>query len=251
MWLIMVMFVIFTTAFTNLLAYEDMGRFILITTLYNETNKERCQEYITCLEKNLSHPLIESVHVLYDNAKDTEDNQLLAHMKNMRGMPITISYIVGRPSYGDCFALANRLYPDRSIILCNGDIYFNETLHKLKHYNLAGKFLALTRWDVGRDGSLEIFRQYNNGVFCPIWSETSQDAWIFQTPIRKFEMDTIKLGTMTCDSLIAYQAYAAGLQVINPCWSIQACHMHLSQVRNYDSTLRGQGQWMSVPWCEL
>ena len=35
--------------------------FILITTLYNETNHERAKEYITCLEKNLRHPLIDKI----------------------------------------------------------------------------------------------------------------------------------------------------------------------------------------------
>jgi len=44
--------------------------FILITTLYNETNHERVKEYITCLEKNLRHPLIDKIHVLYDTTKD-------------------------------------------------------------------------------------------------------------------------------------------------------------------------------------
>jgi hypothetical protein len=219
-----------------------------MTTLYNETHEERCAEYITCLDKNLAHPLIRKIHVLYDTAKDDAENKLLRYVQSK---PVTITYITGRPTYGECFELANNCYPRETIILSNADIYFNHTLQLLVGYDLHNKFLALTRWDVKPDGLLEIFKQYCDGEFCALWSETSQDAWIFQTPLKKFNHDTIRLGTMTCDSLIAYQAYAAGLEVSNPCLSVQACHLHLSAIRNYDPNLRAAGTWMAVPWSRL
>ena len=37
-----------------LIASTAQGYFTLITTLYNETNKERADEYITCLQRNLA-----------------------------------------------------------------------------------------------------------------------------------------------------------------------------------------------------
>jgi hypothetical protein len=140
------------------------------------------------------------------------------------------------------------------VIISNGDIFFNHTLLLLERYDLTNKFLALTRWNVLKGGKLKIFKQYKpDGTFWKEASETSQDAWIFQTPLREFKNSAIKIGTPQCDSLIAYQAAQAGLQVINPCLTIQACHLHRSGIRNYspkDKATR-YNYMRSVSWARL
>src|SRR5581483_3177903 len=102
---------------------------------------------------------------------------------------IQLSYVVGRPTYGHCFALANELYRDQKIIVSNADIFFNETLSLLLNYDLNNKFLALTRWNVLKDFSIEPYYWFGQKVEC------SQDTWIFKSPIRRFDNDNIKLGT--------------------------------------------------------
>src|SRR6185312_9253148 len=111
------------------------------------------------------------------------------------------------------------------------DIYFNETLDLLRDYDLENKFLALTRWDVQKDGSLKPFIKSTGESF-----DGSQDVWIFKTPIKRFNNARMQLGTTWCDGKIAYQAKKEGLIVLNPCKSIQCCHLHLSNVRNYKVT---------------
>lgn len=223
-------------------------KFSLIINLYNETNISRMSEYICCLEKNVAHNCIDAIHVLYDTTKDDNKNYLLHYLQSKK---IGITYIKECPTYGTCFELANTLFPNKRIIVSNADIYFNETLSLLHNHSLENKFLALTRWNVLSDGRLEIFKQYHNGEFQKLWSETSQDVWIFQTPLKKFVNDSIHLGTMQCDSLIAYQAHISGLTVINPCLSIQCCHLDLTGIRNYNSDIRSEGTWMPVPWQKL
>ncbi len=238
--------------------------FTLVTVLYNETNPERIQEYITCLERNKEHDRIEYIHVIYDTSKDTDTNTILDYLKRdylkhdtTKQADITISYVQGRVTYDYCFSLINNLYPNRRIILSNADIYFNKTLELLDSYDLSDTFFALTRWNAlssEKEAPLEIFKQYKkDGTFWPEASITSQDVWIFNSPIRQFEDDTILMGTMQCDSRIAYQARKSGLQVLNPCLSIQCCHLHLSEIRNYDKNDRytDYSRMIGVPWCML
>jgi len=236
-------------ALALLVTANNITAFVFITTLYNEKSDMRLAEYIECIERNLAHPLIERIHVLYDTAKDDHESKMLRYLQSR---PITLSYITGRPTYGMCFDLANTKYPHKKIILSNADIYFNHTLSSLSNYDLTNTFIGLTRWNVRKDGSLRMFKQYtNDGRFLPVTSAMSQDVWIFKTPLAHFENDAIELGTMTCDSLIAFQAYKAQLKVLNPCHSVQAIHLHMSNIRNYNPRIMGKGPIREITWTRL
>ena len=120
-------------------------QFVLITSLYNETNEARRQEYITCLKNNITHPMIKKIHIIYDKAKDDKNNNFRTVLKNLamqEPKKLKITIISGRPSYSYCFELANTKYPNSSVILSNGDIFFNETLQTLDNYDLTGKMLS-------------------------------------------------------------------------------------------------------------
>ncbi len=223
--------------------------FKLITVLYNESNPERCAEYIACMEKNLQHPCIDSIHIVYDTAKDDEINGLLNYVKSKK---VAITYTHGRPTYEFCFNVVNQQYPHANIILSNADIYFNETLNLLQNYNLANKFLALTRWDVKSDGSLELFKQFTKeGTFNDTASYLSMDVWIFKAPIKQFKNAQFQMGTWACDGYIAYQAYISGLEVLNPCLSIQCCHLHLSKIRHWIPQSIPGAKALINPWRNL
>ena len=222
----------------------------LITVLYNEMHEQRKNEFITCFERNKQHPAIEHIHVVYDTSKDTAaHSEILDYLKQQE---CTISYVIGRPTYGYCFDLANGQYPNARIILSNADIYFNDTLNKLEGYDLNNKFLAITRWNVLDDGRLEIFKQFKaDGSFDEPMSQLSMDAWIFKTPLKTFINPEFQLGTWACDGYIAYQAYISGLDVINPCLSIQCCHLHLSKIRHWIPQSIPGAKALRVPWGTL
>lgn len=239
--------IVFISLPTTILAIQS-PRFNLIIPLYNETNPARTQEYITCIEKNLANDRIENICVLYDSSNNDDNNFLLEYLKTK---PLQIQYILGRATYGYCFKLAEKLYPSSRIILSNADIYFNETLKLLDNVNLANKFLALTRWNVKLDGSLDLFRQYRNNQFVKFDSEASQDTWIFETPMKEFNFDDIQIGTMTCDSRIAYQAFTSGLEVYNPCYSIQCCHLHLTGIVHHGTKALKNVPIKTIPWISI
>ncbi|MDR3551297.1 MAG: hypothetical protein P4L31_07830, partial [Candidatus Babeliales bacterium] len=186
---------------------------------------------------------------LYDTSRDGVDNVLVDYLKTKS---VTITCIDDRPTFGDCFELVHKQYPGKKIILANADIYFNETLGALNGYDFNNVFMALTRWDVQSDGTLKIFEQYKtDGSFDDIGSYLSQDVWIFQTPLRGFANPSFRMGTWACDGYIAYQAYMAGLQVINPCLTVQCCHLHQSGVRHWTPQSIPGAKALILPWVSL
>lgn len=212
--------------------------FILITSLYNETIQERALEYIVCLAKNCNHPLIKKIHILYDTSKEPHDSDS-GFLKVISDFPVTVTKLPERPDFNYCFNVANTLYNNEAIIMCNADIFFNETLEALVAYDLINSFIALSRWDVQNNGSLKL---YND--------EQSQDTWIFETPLRPFKRANFGIGTPGCDNLIAAQARDVGYDVTNPCLTIQGCHVHLSQIRHYKKRITS-GNILFLQACSL
>lgn len=142
------------------------------------------------------------------------------------------------------FDLANKEYPNNRIIVSNADIFFDETLQLLDPYDLHGKFLTLSRWEVRRDGTLSE-HSFSGG---------SHDTWIFKTPLPVLdESRLIKIGTLGCENVIAYQAQQCGLELFNPSYSIKCCHLHRSQIRNYAKKYpyREMGSVCPVPKCTV
>ena len=230
---------------------QDRPKFILITFLYNETDPIRIKEYITCLDNNLKQNAIEKIHILYDTTKDAETQNHIIFDFLVGQEKIVVSTMKGRPTYGQCFDLANQLYPNRKIILSNADIYFNESLYLLEQYDLENKFLALTRWNLHDDETIRpYYKKKSNGTL-EEWPY-SQDVWIFKTPLRKFKQDNFSLGKQGCDLRIAYWAKKSGLCVINPCLSIQCIHVHFSGIRHYEPLAHPHPHDMSgTHWSEL
>lgn len=224
----------------------SFAQFTLITSLYNESEQERVDEYLICLEKNLAHPLIDRLEVFYDVSKDdpvASNNQILQYLQSKQ---VVIHYINRRPTYQDCFDLANTQYVGKKIIIANADIYFNETLDLLISYDFSNTFLALTRWNILPDGSLEIYMWPHNKQ-----AIGSQDAWFFTAPIIPFDDAAISIGVPHCDGRIAYEAKRAGMRVLNPCLTIQCCHVHASGIRNWHAAPYPHGRATTVAWSTL
>ncbi|TET05944.1 hypothetical protein E3J79_04095 [Candidatus Dependentiae bacterium] len=222
---------------------SENKKFTLVTVLYNERNKWRISEYIKCLDINLKHNSIKKICVIYDVSHDEKSQSLPIH-DYLKSKNVLIQYINGRPTYGYCFFLIKDIFPNSKIIISNADIYFNNTLGILEDYDLTNKFIALTRWNVDARGNLIPFREKGIDMI------GSQDTWIFQTPLPHFERDDIHIGTGYCDSCIMYQAHKAGLTVINPCLSIQCCHVHVSNIKGRRGLcLLPKGYY--VPWTKL
>ena len=239
MWKIFFWSALLTSFSISFCQNTSVENFKLITVLYNEKNKTRIAEYLTCLEINLANKCIDEIHIVYDTSEDNGKTIILNYIKN-RGLPIT--YVNGRTTYAFCIDLANKIYPNSKIILSNADIYFNKTLTMLDTYNLTNTFLVLTRWNTQKNGHLVLHGKIKS---------FSQDSWIFSTPFY-IPNANILIGTIGCDATIAFNAQKYGLYITNPCLSIQACHLHLSSIRNYDPTfMYPNNNYLATPYCTI
>jgi len=61
----------------------------------------------------------------------------------------------------------------------------------------------------------------------------SQDTLIFETPLKHFWHEKIRLGVFNCEPWLMHCALKNGIDVINPCKTIQCCHLHTSTRRDY------------------
>lgn len=109
--------------------------------------------------------------------------------------------------------------PSKVNIIANGDIMFDESIHKSMSIDKRSMY-ALSRHEMGGQ----------------IGGADSQDVWIFRGKIndalRKSNI-SFSLGHPGCDNRIAWEAKQAGYTVSNPSLSIKVWHYHCSLVRTY------------------
>jgi hypothetical protein len=206
---------------------------ILLVGLYLDPDADRMREFLTCIERNVANRAIAEVHVFVE--QEVEPSQLVSCYPQLAAPKIRLNVIGRRQTYRDLFAYANQELAGRRVIIANADIFFDHTLSRLDEYDLTGSLLCLSRCDIHADGSWGLFE-----------FESSQDAWIFDAPIRDFDCD-FHLGVLGCDNRLAWEAEQAGLVLSNPSRSIRAHHLHVTRIRRYTSEQRVYGATRGVP----
>lgn len=204
---------------------------ILLTSLYHEADGRRREELHECLRRNIAAEQLDEIHVFTEDAHVAEELQSHAEFTVVKVHLIAHGR---RVTYQDLFAYANQQLIGRGVIIANADIFFDDTLARLNDYELTGKLLCLSRWDVHADGSVSLFEH-----------PSSQDAWIFKAPIPSFNCD-FHLGLLGCDNRLAWEAEQAGLKLSNPSRTLRATHLHVSQVRHYSERQRLTGPTRSI-----
>jgi FkbM family methyltransferase len=205
---------------------------ILLTGFYSDPDPRRRGELVECVKLNAANDHIDEVRVFIEDATQPET---LAATHFGDQSKVTLIPLGHRLTFKFLFEYANENLQDRTVIIANADIFFNETLERLNGYDLIGKLICLSRWDMQPDGSLQFFPHAG-----------SQDVWIFKTPLPQINCD-FQLGLPASDNRLAWEAERAGLEVSNPARTICAGHMHLSQVRRYSERQRLPGPVKGVP----
>jgi hypothetical protein len=205
----------------------------LLIAFYIDPDLHRCAEFLECLARNVRNPWIEQVHVFLETP--SAPSRLLAEYPVLGSPKIYLIPHGRRVTYRDLFDYANGQFAGSRVIIANADIFFNQTLARLENYDLTGRLLCLSRWELSPDGTAQLFEH-----------SCSQDAWVFDSPIRKF-LCAFQLGLLGCDNRLAWEANAAGLRLANPSRSVRANHLHSSGIRRYDAKTRLGGQYAAVP----
>lgn len=205
---------------------------ILLVGFYLDRSPDRVQEFLACIKRNADNRKIAAVHVFVE--EEIDRGQLVSRFPQLASPKAHLIVIGRRLTYRDLFDYANRELPGRRVIIANADIFFDHTLARLEPYDLTDCLLCLSRWDLHPDGSWRLFD-----------FESSQDAWIFQSPVPDFDCD-FHLGLLGCDNRLAWEAARAGLVVVNPCRSVRAYHLHSSGIRRYTHEQRLYGPTLGV-----
>jgi len=210
--------------------YKSSMKFTLITTLYNESNETRLKEYMICLKHHQKNQFIEKIVVFYDNHKG--NNETLKKYFNSLSK-VEVVECIGRPYFIDLFNYSNQHHHEKNIIICNSDIIFDHTLHKLEHIDFKDKLYALTRWDYIDETTAKPRFQKDKIM------NSSKDTWIFQTPfcLDKVKNDVkfkeIQIGTWNCDGALNHFFKE---QIIYECLTIKSYHVHFCNGRTEKDT---------------
>lgn len=184
---------------------------------YECGDPERQAEIDMCLKQNANNSFIDRLFVLID-----DDSVCPVESPNL-----DVIYVEKRVTYRFWIELTKKYCSKGISILCNSDIYFDDSLDKLNSVLSAPKsFLALSRWELlGGDTS-----KHPN----PHWS---QDTWAInaEDELSDSLMHQIDfpMGVPRCDNKIAYLFAVFGWKVFNPVNYVKSIHAHETQMRTY------------------
>ncbi|MCU1501638.1 MAG: hypothetical protein JWM12_992, partial [Ilumatobacteraceae bacterium] len=205
---------------------------ILSVGYYHDADDRRRGEIGECLRRNAANPRLAEVHVLLED--DSSAAEVLAQVHPQDRAKVRVVEHRRRLTYADLFAYANAQLRDETVVIANADVFFDDTLGLLDGHDLFGQLLCLSRWDEQPDGTTVYFDHPG-----------SQDAWIFESPVRQMSAG-FHLGTPGCDSRIAAEAQRVGMTISNPSRSIVVHHLHRSSVHRYTERDRVGGPAVHV-----
>ena len=203
----------------------------MVTQYYRPAHKKRAKEIRQCLKENCANPLISRIVLLNEKDESNDANKWY----DVPGHEKIHQVVIGtRLTYADFIQYVYDKVPSHVFtILCNADIYWNETLQELWRIQLANRMLGLLRWDIGATPC----GQTEPKLFGP--RADSQDSWIFLSDsIKDREWDLTPLafclGQPGCDNAFAGHMLRNRFALSNPAYSIQSLHLHRTEYRTYD-----------------
>ncbi len=192
----------------------------LLINLYSMEEGERLDEIAVCLRNNIANPHISEVVVLDEGFPRQE---LLKDPK------VQVVSIHSRPDFS---AYIQYLNPEGFNLLSNNDIWFDDSLQKIKWLN-PGPYdlLSLTRREA--DGKLYKADQGD-----------AQDSWLFFGQAEPLKDCTFPMGIPGCENRLAFLFFSKRYRVLNPSRCIQTHHEHRSGNRGYQSADRIAGPYL-------
>ena len=204
---------------------------IITTTIIHQ--KQRVNELLTCIKKNLDIDIINKYVIFYE--KTPQDITFLELLKKFDNLDIV--YIDFRPSIKYMIEYLNKHYKNQTCILTNSDILFDNTLNLLQDVDFNKCSIALTRYNVLSHTNKFNFNyaghtinyNYHDATFKLKTMHTrgqSIDAWIFNLPLKHDNIDIdFPLGTYNGDGYLNYQL-SINTKLFNPVYDIISIHLH-------------------------
>ena len=196
----------------------------LFTQFFQHKKKNRSKEIKDCLMKNCASPFVDKIILLNEKDESSE-------WKHFPGSEKIQQAIMGqRLSYSHFLQYVHDYVPENVYtILCNADIYIEDSIRELYKVDMKNKMIALLRWDVDASGHATLFGPRAD----------SQDTWIFLSDSiksRKWDYSTFNfcLGHPGCDNVFAGQILRNYFVISNPSLTFRTFHLHNTNIRNYN-----------------
>lgn len=195
----------------------------LFVNFYQDKQKARQNELLTCVLANIYNSEIDTVNLLVENKDNDSLKKFLSN--NFDSNKVNIIPFEGRPTYNDYFSFTKK-YPDDINIVSNKDMVMDvKSLRRLKSWDWKNYCIAISRWDfINDDLNIAEAERYDHA--------DSQDTWMVKGSFPQIVGADFGLGNRGCDNAIAY-LLTTKYQVINPSIDIKSYHYHLTGIRNY------------------
>lgn len=182
-----------------------LKKIALLVGVYIDSVKGRTEELLESFRCNLANDEIDEVHAfIEDEEVSTSFDELIRHPK------VLVVRRGRRTLFSEYFEYANQNLSGKVAVIANSDIHFDGTIGLLRKIGLEGILVCLAKYE----GNPPI-----------LWDPySSQDAWGFIPPVNIPNLD-FTTGCPGSDNALAYAARNSGMQVINPCLSINAYHL--------------------------
>jgi len=203
--------------------YNNNLAFNLLVTYWDK--HDRIDDFKISFEQNIKNQLIKKIYVFYENFSGTRPSFL----ESDKIVIIPISEIAHHKTF---YEFANQNLAGQLVIMANADIYFDESLEKLKYVDFSVHNVALTRYNYYK-GSRWVPDQY------------CHDTWVFKAPIR-FKDTDYRFNCFGTEHLLVHDWLQNGYKVINPCLSIFTHHVHKNDCRD-PSVVKGFNQYPVHP----
>lgn len=211
----------------NILQHSNQSKIYLLYQYFQPSDKLRFKEIIYCLKKNIENPFVEKIFLL---------NEKIYSKKELGGLSsdkICQIDVKDRLTFKMAFEFVEEnkeKFPGFYCIM-NSDIFFDNSIEKLKHTNLheTKSFMSLLRWEYNPKNIA------NSKLFGPRFD--SQDTWIIHSNQNISEQMrktlNFQFGKPGCDNKLIYLFYIFGYEVYNDPLCIKSYHVHSSKERSY------------------
>tara|TARA_B100001094_G_scaffold238803_1_gene234270 strand:+ start:2519 stop:5074 length:2556 start_codon:yes stop_codon:yes gene_type:complete len=176
-----------------------------------------------CLHLNISNPYIDIINIFYETGSEHKLHQSVTENEKVRLVPLD-----ERMNYGLWMQFADVNYADSIKILCNSDIYLDETIKSLKQASFnSNRILAITRKDQDVNGNIVISKERFSDDSIDINPLYSHDCWIYKDKINSIEYNEINLnlGYENCDRLFKKYCQHHNVEFINLFPNINCIHV--------------------------
>ena len=232
------------TCTNETLAKEEkitFGIHVIMSFYKGSYKKDRFQELLMALRRNLKNPYVTAVHTLWED----RDPIIYVNSSVLEKKLVRVKFGV-QPTYKDFFDYANlRLGRGAVGIVTNSDIYFDETVQCVTPvtpdrpaYNATKQHLvyALSRHPsnpcIGRSDYCESYTG-------------SHDAFVFALPLppkfsSRLDFTQNHIGA---ENVVIWEfRHLPGYVVRNPCQAVRCYHVHCTNARHYSMGTISRGK---------